>query len=59
LVVDITVLVTHGHTNAKFISAKQAKGIHLNTNIERKLYRASAAIWFNKTCRIFKKKFTF
>ena len=23
---------------------------------ERKLYRANAAIWFNKTCRIFKNK---
>jgi len=43
----------HGYTNAKFINAKQAKGIYLYRNIKRKLYRTIAAIWsicYNKTC---------
>jgi len=43
--------VMHGHTNIKFIKAKQAKGIHLYKNIKRKLYRTNAAVWYNKTCR--------
>ena len=48
LVFYIVVLMMHGLTNIKFTNAKQAKGIHLYKNIKRKLYRANAAIWYNK-----------
>src|SRR5215469_9120282 len=41
----------HGHTNMKFIDAKQAKGIYQYQNTKRKLYRTTAAIWYNETCR--------
>jgi hypothetical protein len=42
----------HGHTYIKFACAKQAKDIHTYKNIKRRLYRTTAAIWFNKTCKI-------
>jgi hypothetical protein len=42
----------HGHTYIKFVCAKQAKDIHAYKNIKRRLYRTSAAIWINKTCKI-------
>ena len=41
----------HGPMNVKFINAKQGKEIHQFTNIERKLYKTNAAIWYDKTCR--------
>jgi hypothetical protein len=37
--------------NVKFINAKQAKEIHQHTNTKRKMYKANAAVWYNKTCR--------
>ena len=37
--------------NVKFIDAKQAKEVHLYQNMKRKLYKTTAAIWYNKTCR--------
>jgi len=48
LVAYIVVLLTHSLTNIKFINAKQAKGIHLYKIIKRKLYRANAAICYNR-----------
>ena len=49
---SFTVIPTiHGHTNVKFINAKQAKGIYLYRNIKRNLYRTNATVWYNKTCR--------
>jgi len=51
LVVYIVVLMMDGHTNIKFINAKQTKGIHLYKNMKRKLYRANATVWYSKTCR--------
>jgi len=51
LVVYIVVLMMDGHTNNRFIYAKQAKGIHLYKNMKIKLYRANAAVWYNKTRR--------
>ena len=38
--------------NLKFSEAKQAKEIYQNKNIKRKLYKTSAAIWYNKICRL-------
>jgi hypothetical protein len=35
----------------KFIDAKQAKEIYLFKNIQRKLHKTTAAMWFNKVCR--------
>ena len=32
-----------------FIDAKQAKEVHLYQNTKRKLYKTTAAIWYNKT----------
>jgi hypothetical protein len=37
--------------NIKFIEAKQAREVFQYHNIKRKLYRTTAAIWYNKTCR--------
>jgi len=37
--------------NVKFTNAKQAKEKHQYGNIKRKLYKANAAIWYNKTGR--------
>ena len=42
----------HGHTDIKFACAKQAKDAHAYKNTKRRLYRTTAAIWFNKTCKI-------
>ena len=42
----------HGLTNLKICVAKQAKLIFQYKKIKIKLYKANAAIWFNKTCRI-------
>jgi len=41
----------HGHTNIKFISAKQAKRIHSYKNTKIRMYRIFAAIWYNKICK--------
>ena len=41
----------HGYTNIKFISTKQAKGVHSYKNTTRRLYRTIAAVWCNKICR--------
>jgi hypothetical protein len=40
----------HGHANIKFISTKQAKGIHPRRNTKR-LYGTIAAVWYNNVCR--------
>ena len=42
----------HGLTNLKICVAEQAKLIFQYKKIKIKLYKANAAIWFNKTCRI-------
>ena len=39
-----------GHTNIRFLSAKQAKGINSYKNTKRRLYRTTAAIWYSKIC---------
>jgi hypothetical protein len=36
--------------NVKFVDAKQAKETHQYRNIEEKLYKTNAAIWYNKIC---------
>ena len=41
----------HGNTKLKFSDAKLAREIYNYKNIERKLYRTNAAIWYNKICR--------
>jgi hypothetical protein len=41
----------HGTMNLKFIGAKQAKEIYQYKNILSKLYKMTAAIWYNKLCR--------
>jgi hypothetical protein len=38
--------------NIKFAYAKQAKEFFAYKNIKRRLYRTTATIWFNKTCRL-------
>ena len=38
----------HGHTIVKFIVAKQAKDTLLHKNTKEKLYKTTAAIWYNK-----------
>jgi hypothetical protein len=38
----------HGHKNLKFVNAKQAKEVYQYQNTKRKLYRTTAAIWFNQ-----------
>jgi hypothetical protein len=40
--------MVHGLTNLKFINAKQAGDTHAYRNINRKLHKTIAAIWFNK-----------
>jgi len=42
----------HGHTYIKFACAKQAKDAHAYKNTKRRVYKTTAAIWFNKTCKI-------
>jgi len=37
----------HGHTIVKFIVVKQAKDTHLCENTKDKLYKTTAAIWYN------------
>jgi hypothetical protein len=37
--------------NIKFISAKQAKETYQYRNIEGKLYKTNAAVWYNKNCK--------
>ena len=37
--------------NVKFANAQLAKQIYQKKNIKEKLYKNSAAIWCNKTCR--------
>jgi hypothetical protein len=41
----------HGTMNLKFIDARQAKEIYQYKNIQNKLRRTTAAIWYNKLCR--------
>jgi len=41
----------HGPMNIKFIDAQQAKDLYQFKNIEIKLYRTNAAVWYNKLCR--------
>jgi hypothetical protein len=41
----------HGHTNVKFVNAKQAKETHQYRNTKEKLYKTNAAIWYNKIRR--------
>jgi hypothetical protein len=41
----------HGQQNVKFINAQQAKSVYKYRNIEEKLHKTNAAIWFNKTCK--------
>jgi hypothetical protein len=38
--------------HVKFISAQQAKSVHLYKNTKEKLLKNIAAIWFNKMCRL-------
>jgi hypothetical protein len=40
----------HGHTIQKFVDAKQAKDTHLYKNSKEKLYKTTAAMWYNKVC---------
>jgi hypothetical protein len=42
----------HGQMNIKYACAKQAKEFFTYKNIKRRLYRTTATIWFNKTCRL-------
>ena len=42
----------HGNTKIKFVNAKQAKTYYNYKNNKRKMYRISAAIWYNKKCKI-------
>jgi len=42
----------HGQQNIKICNAEQAKHLYRYKNIETKLYKCIAAIWYNKTCRI-------
>ena len=41
----------HGTTNIKFIDVQQAKLAYQYKNTKRKLYKANAAIWYNKIYR--------
>ena len=41
----------HG-ANMKIVDAKQAKACYTYKNTRLKLLRTSAALWFNKMCRI-------
>jgi hypothetical protein len=42
----------YGQQNIKFCIAKQAKQTYKHKNIKIKLYKNSAAIWYNKICRM-------
>jgi predicted neuraminidase len=42
----------HGTMNLKFINAKQAKEVYEYKNIKQILHNTTAAIWYNKTCRV-------
>jgi len=41
----------HGHTNVKFVNAKQAKATYQYRNTKEKLYKTKDAIWYNQICR--------
>jgi len=41
----------HGPIRIRFTNAKQAKVIHEYKNIERRLHKTTATIWYNKTCK--------
>jgi len=41
----------HGQNHIKFVCAKQAKTIHEYKSLKRRLYKTTAANWYNKTCR--------
>jgi len=41
----------HGPLNVKFVNAKQAKETYQYRNTVQTLYKTSAAVWCNKTCR--------
>jgi hypothetical protein len=38
----------HGHTNIKFVNAKQAKETYQYRHTKEKLYKTNEAIWYNK-----------
>ena len=42
----------HGQPTVKICNAKQASQIYQYKNIKTTLYKYSAALWYNKTCRI-------
>jgi len=44
----------HGHTNVKFVNAKQAKETYQYRNTKEKLYKTNAAVWYNKICAFYK-----
>jgi len=41
----------HGHTNIKFVNAKQAKEAHQYRNTKENLYKTNATIKYNKICK--------
>jgi len=41
----------HGQNHIKFVCSKQAKTIHEYKSLKRRLYKTTAALWHNKTCR--------
>jgi hypothetical protein len=41
----------HGTKNIKFATAQQAKQMYQYKNIQEKLYKSSATIQYNTTCR--------
>jgi hypothetical protein len=38
-----------GHTNVKFVNAKQAKETYQYRNTKEKLYKTNTAIWYNNS----------
>ena len=43
-----------GQQNIKICDAKQAKQVHQYKNTKTKLCKSNAAIWYNKTSRLYK-----
>ena len=41
----------HGHTQVKFVNAKQAKETYQYRNTKEKLWKTNAPIWYIKICR--------
>jgi len=44
-------ITMHGPVNIKFVSAKHANDTYQYRNIKGKLYKANAAVWYNKICK--------